>query len=280
MSLDIASLSIDGRGFSADVLDALTAITRDDAAESVSQLNLTVSDDQARLLARPGLLSTGAVVAWRGRSWQIASVSTRAGDDNTIQHEFSARAPLARALRQKIDPSVRHGISPSAWVAAKVKAASGRAVCQPSNPRAVIGQRGGTKRQRTLDVIADLASDLGWSWCVRDGVLIFASRLWALNAKPAPTVAWPVAFDSEAIIDLDLAIDEDDDANRASGGMSLAYDAAADIAPWDRITLTKAGRYSGDWLVDSVKVSGEAGSAVVLDLSWPLKPSPGKARTT
>lgn len=280
MSLDTASLSIAGRSNVADVLEALTAISVDTSAGEVPQLTLTISDDAGTLLRRPGILTTGAAVQWRGRDWQVASIATRAGDDNTIQHEFAARAPLARALRNKVDPSIRHGLSPSQWVTATVKATKGIAVCQPSNPRQVIGQRGGKRAQRTLDVIADLASDLDWSWCVRDGLLLFASRKWVLDTGPAPTKLWDLRFDAEGLLDLDLAIDEDDDANRASGSVRLAYDAGIDIQPWDRIRLTGAGRYDGPWLVEAVKASGDTTEPVELDLAWPRKPSPQKARTT
>lgn len=276
MSLDVTSLRIAGSTNVADVLAVLTAMDLDASAGEVPQLTLTVSDDAGTLLRRPGILSTGAAVQWRGRDWQVASIATRAGDDNTIRHEFAARAPLARALRSKTDPGIRQGISPSAWVAAKVKGA----VTQPSNPRKVIGQRGGKRAQRTLDVIADLASDLDWSWCVRDGLLLFASRKWVLDTGPAPTKFWDLRFDAEGLLDLDLAIDEDDDVNRASGSVRLAYDAGIDIQPWDRIRLTGAGRYDGPWLVEAVKASGDTTEPVELDLAWPRKPSPQKARTT
>ena len=276
MSLDVTSLRIAGSTNVADVLAVLTAMDLDASAGEVPQLTLTVSDDAGTLLRRPGILSTGAAVQWRGRDWQVASIATRAGDDNTIRHEFAARAPLARALRSKTDPGIRQGISPSAWVAAKVKGA----VTQPSNPRKVIGQRGGKRAQRTLDVIADLASDLDWSWCVRDGLLLFASRKWVLDTGPAPTKFWDLRFDAEGLLDLDLAIDEDDDVNRASGSVRLAYDAGIDIQPWDRIRLTGAGRYDGPWLVEAVRASGDTTEPVELDLAWPRKPSPQKARTT
>lgn len=283
MSLDVASLRINGSKAGGDLLAALVSIDLDAAADQVAQLTLTVSDDAAALLARPGLLSTGASVSWRGADWEVSSVATNAPDDNTIEHAFSAREPLARALRRKIKPSVRQGISPSAWVAAAVKGTTDvpgvKAVVAPSNARPVIGQRGGNRPQRTLDVIADLASDLDWSWCVRGKTLYFGSRKWALDTAPAGTKTWPVTFRSGALLNLDLAIDEDDDANLGSGELSLAFDAAPTIQPWDRIALTGAGRYSGTWLVESVKVSGEPGDAIELSLAWPRKPSPRKART-
>lgn len=276
MTLDIASLRIAGSKNVADVTDVLTAITLDMAAGEVPQLTLTVSDDAGALLRRPGVLSTGAVVQWRGRDWQIASIASRAGSDNTIQHEFSARSPLGRKLRAPSTGGIRQNISPSAWVTAKVPTA----VTQPSNPRKVIAQRDGKRAERTLDVIADLASDLGWSWCLRDGRLIFASRKWVLDEGPAPTRHWALRFDSDGLLELDLAIDEDDDANRASGSLTLAYAAGIDIQPWDRIKLTGAGRYSGDWLVESVKASGDMTDPITVDIAWPRKAVPQKARTT
>ena len=279
-TLDTASLTITGAKAIADLTDTLTAITEDAAAGSVAQLSLTVSDNPGALLSATSILATGASITWRGRARELAAFSTRLNDDNALEHTFSARSTLARKLRSDAKTRVRQNITPSAWVTAMVKAAGGKAVCQPSNARAVIGQRGkGARKQTTLDVIANLASDLGWSWCERDGLMLFGSRWWAWGGL-AVTSTWPIALRGEAVVDVDLAVDADDTSNAGSGQIMLAYDAAADIQPWDRLRLTGAGIYDGDWLIEKVKVNGDPSQPVEVDIAIPRKPVAKKARTT
>lgn len=278
-ALDVASLMIAGAKATAAVTDVLTGIDLDAQAGAVAQLSLTLADPDRALLRDPGILVEGAAITWRRQVWQVAAATVRLGSDNTLEHRVDARSPLARALRKDVKTTARQGVSPSAWVTARVKAAGGKAICQPSNARGFIGQKGKTQRQTTLDVIADLAGDLGWSWVERDGLLVFASAFWAWESSFATATTWDIALTAEAVIEADLSIDADDRNAAATGGMSLAWQAASNIAPWDRIRLTGAGRYSGLWLVDGVKVSGDPSKPVQVELTQPRKPVARKVQS-
>lgn len=276
--VDLSTLTITGAAFAADVAEVVTEVKVDEAAASVPQLTLTVKDDGFALLSK--VWTVGARIAYLGRSWEGAGASTRRGEDGVVLHTFTARSLFGRALRTDVKVGARHKVSPSAFVAARAKSAGGKAITQASNARAFIGQRGGTRKQTSLDVIADLAGDLGWSWCLRDDVLLFGSRYWAWQGGPSPAQTWPLAYDADGLLDVDLAADADDTANVAEGSLRLARGVLDNVRPWDRLTLAGFGPYSGTWLVESVEISGDPDEPVRIDIAQPRKPTPRKAATS
>jgi hypothetical protein len=271
---DTASLTIAGASTSLVIADAITSIALSADAGSVAQLTIEATDP-AGVIARSGLATTGTAVSWYADPWQVGSVTTTWGSDNTITLAFDCRSTLARKLRKVYKASAEKKVSPSAWVARRVAAAGGRAVCQASSVQATIAQKSGNDRQSELDVIESLASEVGWTWVEWGGTLWFGSRHWAWTGGGGARL-WQVNWKADPANDAlaaDLTLDDDDTESAASGSVSVPYDYGIKMRPWDRIRLGGFGSRNGIYLIDAVSITGDKATPVALTVSQPLPPS-------
>lgn len=275
MRLDSTSLTISGAKVTADLEQVLTGLTLDSGAGSVAQLVITASD-VAGTIAKSALMSTGTTVTWQGEAWQVGGRSTERGSDNTVTHEFTCRSALARRLRRTFKASAEKKVSPSQWVARRVAAAGGAAVCQPSSKQGTIAQTSGDNRQSELDVIANLASDLDWTWVEWGGRLWFGSRYWAWQGNATGQRTWPITWGKDPSSDAiasSIAVDDDDTESSASGSITVPYALGARMRPWDRISLTGHGRDNGLYLVEKVTFTADTATPISVDVAIPNRPA-------
>jgi hypothetical protein len=274
MTLDIGRLRLRGTKVAADIAAAVTGLTVDAAQGTVAQLTLTVDD--GGVLARSGLAQRGSTVVWDGQPWQIATTTARWGRDSTQTHEVECRSPLARTLRRSYRASAERQVSPSEWVARRVAAAGGVAVCQPSARRSTIAQMSGDERQSELDVITSLASDLGWDWVELDGRLLFGSPHTAWTSAPAGQRTWPVTWsrsERSDALEADITVDDDDPVAAATGTVTVPSEAGDRVRPWDLLLLAGFGSRDGRYLVTSITRSADPAADAVLQVAQPRQES-------
>lgn len=282
MSLDTATLTLSGSKVTADISSVLTGMTLNAASDTVAQMTLTASDANGTIAASP-LAATGTTVTWRGEPWQVGAITTTWADDNTIEHAFDCRSTLARKLRRTYKTSAEKKVSPSQWVTARVLAAGGKATCQPSSKQGTIAQTSGTDPQSTLDVIANLASDLDWSWCEWGGRLWFGSRYWAWQGNAAGQRTWAITRGTGAGTDAlsaDLTLDDDTTTDAATGTIAVPYERGVLIRPWDRLTVSGHGRRDGIYLVESIAITADSFSPVSVTVAQPRLPRKKKGSST
>ena len=272
-TIDVGTLAIAGRSASARLAEVLVSMTLDASAGSVAQLSITAKDEGSALSS---LATTGTAVTWQGQAWMVGSVTRSRGSDNVVLVTMECRSTLAKRLRQQYRPSAESKVSPSQWVARRVRSAGGVAVCQPSAKQSTIAQMGGNDRQSVLDVIASLAGDLGWEWSETAGRLLFGSRHWAWGGGPAGQRTWPVSWatspDSDAL-SIELTSDDDDTDNARSGTIAVPYASGVRMRPWDRISLAGAGIDDGTYLVDSLSITADLVTPVSVQVSRPRRPA-------
>jgi len=282
MTVDTATLRLGSARLGADIEQVLTGLTLDASSDSVAQLTVTASDDNG-IIAASNLAATGTALTWMGQAWQVAAITTRWGEDNTIGHSFDCRSALARRLRRTYKASAEKKVSPSQWVTGRVTAAGGIAICQPSSKQGTIAQSSGSDRQSELDVIANLASDLDWSWCEWGGRLWFGSRYWAWSGNATGQRLWPVTRGTSPASDaisVEATIDSDTTDNLATGTVTVPYGYGVKVRPWDRVRLAGYGQRDGVWLVDAISVTADGFSPVSLTIAQPHLPAKKKGSST
>lgn len=275
MKLDTTSLILSGARVSADIEAVMTSLTLDCGTATVAQLVVTAADSQG-VIARSALMSKGSVVQWRGDSWQVGARAVSRGTDNRILHTFTCRSQLARGLRRTYKASAEKKVSPSQWVQRRVTAAGGTAICQPSSKQGTIAQTSGDQRQSDLDVISNLASDLGWTWVEWGGRLWFGSRHWAWQGNAAGQRLWPVTWATDPASDAiasDITDDGDDTDNAKTGTITVPYDYGVKMRPWDRITVTGHGIDNGIYLVEKITFTADTSTPITIDVAQPNQPT-------
>jgi hypothetical protein len=186
---------------------------------------------------------------------------------------------LAKRLRRTVNVRSTRKVSPSEWVTRTVVGAGGRAVVQRSPRRGEITQGDGVTE---WDMLAGLASDVGWSFVEYGGVVLFGSRHWAWSGgpnRPAWAVTWGTSPATD-VLDATLSQTSDDPDNTAVGSVRLPWNRGVLLQPWDTVELSGLGRWDGVWLVEQVSAATDGISAVDVQLSQPRKPPAGTKSTS
>lgn len=274
--MDLQRLQLRGQSLHADLAEAITSLRIDAKPGAVTDLTITALDSRG-LLAKAGLMDAGTVLTWRGGK----RITT--GHGRTVPREGSStisvttRSPIAAELRATYRSSVQHKVSPTEWVTQRVQAAGGVAVCQPSATKGSIAQTSGDKRQSELDVIAGLASQLGWSWCERDEAFWFGSRHWAWTQNPSGQATWKITHRTDAdrdLLEADFNSDSDSQDDEASGTITVPYSTGIQMQPWDLIQVSGVGTpWSGLWLVEGINYTADLVSPITVPISRPKAPA-------
>lgn len=270
---DLTTVTLAGSKLTADLSDAITTVTVEYGTGTVAQLVLTVVDS-AKALAGSPLLTPGTAMTWQQDRWQVAGRTSSRGSDDTLLHTFTARSTLARGLRRRYQASAEKKVSPSQWVTRRVAKAGGQAVCQASAKQGTIAQPSGSDRQSDLDVIANLASDLEWTWVEWGGRLFFGHRHWAWQTAPTGRT-WPVTWGVDPSTDAlasEFTWDDDDTENAISGSVDLPNGYGTLIRPWDRLLLTGFGAVA-TVLVEQVSITADGTSPVQVQVAQPRPPA-------
>ncbi len=273
MKPDLDTVTLAGTKLKADLTDAITSVGVDYGTGTVAQLNIGVADS-AKALSGSALLRPGTALTWRGDPWEVAGRTTTRGSDDLMTHQFTCRSTLARKLRRRYKASAEKKVSPSEWVTGRVTAVGGRATCQASSKQSTIAQTSGSERQSELDVIANLASDLEWSWVEWGNRILFGSRHWAWQTGPTGRL-WAVTWKSKESTDAlssEVTYDDDDTENYLSGSLEVPYGYGWQMRTWDRIRLVGFGA-TATVLVEQVQITADGTTPVRVQFAQPRPPS-------
>lgn len=255
----------------ADLTEIITGISVEYTTDSVAELTLDLIDAQERIVTGGSALG-GNRVTFDGQPWQVGGVEANLVEAGA-QMALRCRDPLAKKLRKTYRTSAEKKVSPSAWVTTRVRKAGGTARVQPSSKRGTIAQ---SKSQSALEVIADLAGELEWSWTSYEGTFLFASRYYAWQGKlpglPTWAVTWKKSPSTDAVA-ASWADSDDNTENLAELDVELPYAYGARMRPWHRIASTVPGA-RGTYLIESVSITHDGVSPVQVRATKPKKPSP------
>jgi len=267
---EVSKLVMPGRQ-ATELAELVTKIEVNYTTGSVSELAVTLLDP-GKDLTRIAASSIGDVLRFNDDPWQIGAVDATLSATGT-ELSFRAREPIAKRLRKTYKTSAEKKVSPSEWVANRVKAAGGIAITQPSSKKTTIAQ---SKNQSVLDVINDMASELEWNWTCYGGKLIFGSRFYAWQGKFNKLSTWAVTWmtnpDSDAV-SLSWADSDDNSENRAELECEMPYEYGRQLRPWHRLQVTAPGA-AGLWLVEDVAITHDGFTPVQIRATRPKKPSP------
>lgn len=242
------------------------------AVESVAELAITVVDERRRLESGQfASLGTEIRLAGHETRWRVGAIEA---EYRSALRTFRARSSLAQGLRKTFGSRVEQKVSPTEWVARKVKEVGGTTVAQKSNKRLAIAQSGGDEPQSVLDVIGSLAGELEWRWVEVDGVMFFGHPHWAWQGgagTPTFRVTWADDPRTDAL-ELSPSLSDDDLALGGTLDLSLPYTQGARLRPWHRLELRGVGPYDGTWLVDSVEITEDGVSPVRVTAQIPRQP--------
>lgn len=266
-------LRIAGNKVRADLADNISEVTLDYGVGQVAELTIRVLDPTGRL-DNTALVELGGTVTIAGSSgaWEVGAIDADYGAG--ITWSYRCRSAVARQLRKRYKVGAEREVSPSEWVTRRVTELGGTITVQKSSKRIAIGQAGKEDAQSTLDVINSLAGELEWSWVERDGRLLFGDPYWAYTGE-AKTLTYPVTWkldDNTDALSVSVSLSDDDTESAGSIDLTLPYRAGERIRPWDRLSITGIGRYSGIWLVDTVAYPLDSIGPVSVSGSQPRKP--------
>ncbi len=267
--IDLGDLTISGVNWAYGLDELVADITTTWSAEQVAELTI-VSHDTGGRLAATNLGRLGVQITYNGSPWFISGVDTEFQHQN-VEWTFRARSLIARKLRRTIKVSAEQKVAPHDWVTKRVTEAGGKCIAQPTSKGGTIAQG---NDQTTLDIIQDLASQLGYSWVQWGTHFVFGSRYWAwktgVPSFPTFAVTWAKDERTDALT-ASATQTEDDDITSATLDLTMPYTTGQMIRPWQRLQVTGLGRFDGTWLVDSVTRKPDGVTPVELTCLQPKK---------
>ena len=272
--LDLGDFVLIGEKRNAALDELISSVRVSWASEQVAELELVSHDIGGKLVADSKLGQLGSTMNYVGNRWQMAAIDAVYGVDD-VEWTFRARSDVARKLRKSLKVGAERKVSPSDWVRKRVRDAGGSAVVQKSSKTGLIAQG---NDQTTLDVIGDLAQQLGWSWTESGQKFVFGSRYWAWKNGPLSTyrLTWNMSEETDALT-ATATLTEDDSIQKAELQITLPYAQGARLRPWNRLRAHGFGRFDGMWLVESVDVTRDHVSPVDVRLIVPRKVAPQPA---
>lgn len=274
------AMTIAGKKLSAEVDNVLTGVDVEYGLGQVAKLQVTLTD-AGGLMAKNDLARWGTEVRTDAGPWQVGGLkqTLRPGGSDWEVRSYSA---LAKSLRDNWRSKVA-GVKSTDWVSARVRAAGGRTIVQASARKAKLDA---ADDRTVLDAVDALASDLGWSWCEYDGLLVFMDPWWAWQNPGVKLPAWEVTWGAGSATNataLEVDMSNEDDAAFGTGSLTMPASAAAQIRPLHTVQLGEGitGPHAGWWVVTSASRSlRRPDTPVTLEIARPRKGIPQDRTST
>lgn len=258
--------------------DILGDITVNYTIGQAGELTVALTDTKGQM-TRSVLANTGTSIVTEDGSWEVGGIKQANISDTAVSWDVRARSELARKLR-KAKAEKAKGIRSTTWATARVKAAGGQCLTQPSERKAAVDPG---SDDTVIDVLDSLASDLGWAWTEWDGTVLFMDPWWAWTEQPAYLPMWAVTWADRADTDasaLETDLDDDDTATFGTGSLSLPYAYGRQLRPMHTVDLrgdNLKGKRAGTWLITSVAWTANRPEAPVsVGIARPRKGIPQK----
>lgn len=258
--------------------DILGDMTVTYAIGQAGELGVALNDTKGAMTRSP-LANTGAQITTSDGRWEVGGLKQTNLGEKAVSWDVRARSELARRLR-KAKAEKAKGIRSTAWTTARVKAAGGTCLVQPSQRKAAVDPG---SDDTVLDIIDTLAQDLGWAWTEWEGTFLFMDPWWAWTEQPSYLPMWGITWASKASTDaleLETDLDDDDTATLGVGTLLVPHGYGRRMRPMHTVDLrgdNLKGKRAGTWLITDVGWTvnrPEAG--VSLTIARPRKGIPQK----
>lgn len=180
----IGELIIRGRRVKADVAEAVTEGTVELSTDQITQLTMTLADDDEALL-KSQLLAPGGSVDFGDLLLELTSLATTVVD-GAYALEVTAQALGAQRMRRAKGKLMQRGASPTTFMARRARACGLKYVGQPSAKRKTVGRR---KAETDWDAGDRLAGELGFAAFEAAGVYYFGKPTYLIGKVPVVKVS-------------------------------------------------------------------------------------------
>lgn len=274
----LGRLIVRGRTLRADIAEATTKAALDLSASQVTQLDLTISDPDLKLLAA-GLFEPstptkgGSQVDYGTLLLEVAAVEV-SDQGRGAELQVTARSLGAGKLKRARGALVRRNLSPTAFVALEAKAAGLRFIGEPSATRTTITRQGGDQAESSWDTINRLAKELGFIAFESGGALYFGRPTYLIGHTAAVRVAWPAKADDGVRALPRCRKAPGDGEVAASVDLELVGAAGDNVYPGMALDLSGVPGFTGRYLITGVGITLDDTSPVSVSATTPINPAP------
>lgn len=173
----IGQLTIRGRKIKADVAEAVLSGSLELSTTEVTQLELTLADDDERIL-RSQLLAPGGSVDYGDLLLELVTLATTTLDQGAYGLTVTAQSLGAARMRRAKGRLVHRNATPTSFMRRRAAANGLRFVGQPSAKRKTVGRR---KAESDWDAGDRLAGELGYVAYEAAGVYYFGKPTWLVG---------------------------------------------------------------------------------------------------
>jgi hypothetical protein len=277
-SLGASDIIIKNASWSAQVGDDAMSADVSMDTEQVTELTINIDDPNFSILNKSNI-PLGAQVIFRDLKLSVASVEVNDGGGEGGM-TIKARPDIVRRLKNQRGSRSMHNVSPSAFVAAEVHAASGTYLTEPSAKRATIARDVTPKGQQddvTLNswsTIQRLAGEIGFIAFEMGGVIYFGKPSWFLQHMPKVTVDFSKKSDDLGTIGFPTCNRSLDNEGRASIDLDVPLERANSFRPGYGLVLKGIPRFSATYFIKSVSFPVVGDGTVHISAETPHDPNP------
>jgi cell wall-associated NlpC family hydrolase len=277
----IGALIVRGNQLRADLAEAITGATLDLSTSEVSQLTMTISDPELKLLASKLFDAgsdkrAGSQIDYGPLRLEVRAVEVVDGPALSI----TARDLGAYKLKRITGATVRRNMSPTESAAIDAKAAGLKFVGEASPRRPSVAR---AKDESAYDATGRHAEELGYLRFISAGVLYFARPSFLVKRTAGLALRWDTANTrtTPGLTKLPSCKRSGDDANGrvATFGVELYGELADKALPGMAVDLAGVPTFDGRYMIDSVGLELNDTAPATIAASTPVNPVPQPGET-
>lgn len=276
-SLDgrLGRLIVRGGRLRADVADRVVAASLSMTTDEVTQLDVTLLEDERFTLLRSGLFEAGTETRagsrcdYGGLALEVRAVEVyERGADHALR--VTARSLGAGRLRRERGPSVRRKLSPTQFAELEARQAGLRFVGQPSERRPMVQRR---KDETAWEHLQRLAESLQYVCFEAAGTVYFGKPTWLVGKLDTLRVTWAGDRTSDDLDALPRCRRSADSQKRVVEVTAmLRGDLGERALPGMALQLAGVPSFEGRYLVNQVSLNLGEGEAAEVVASTPVNP--------
>ncbi len=266
---------VTGERLKADVVESVTTANISLSTTEVSQLNLTVTDKDFRLLNSGifyagGVYTAGSRIDYGGLRFECRAIELqpRGADDLLI---ITGRSYGPQALKRSRGARVWKNMSPTQFAAQEARNAGLDFTGQTTGKRKTI-HRG--KTESSWDVLQRLASESGFYCFEAAGRLYFASATFLVApGRKYISIAWRGSKTADDLDELPNCRRSGDDPKAAATFTAKVRGDNGELAlPGMRAQLSGMSVFSNAYMIDTVSINLADNTPVTVSGSTPINP--------
>lgn len=275
----IGNVLVYGARLKANVVENVLRAELSLSSSEVTQLTLSIREDEAFTLTKSGLFYAGGLTTAGSKiNYQDLELEVRAvelaprGTDHALT--VTARSWGAGILRRQRGKRVRHKISPTSYAALAAKSAGLKFLGEASAKRKAIPRQSGESEWQTLQ---RLAGELGYVCFEAAGVLYFGRPTYLIARTKQVPVNWRGKSTDQSVDALPTCRRSGDDAKGlATVSVPMRGPIAETVRPGMGLPLTGIPQFEARYMVTAVTMSLADGTPVTVDAATAINPDKQK----